>query len=276
LRLLAGVAGQAGLALENSRLASSIAQETAARERLNRELEIARDVQRRFFPQRRPAVAGLEYDGMCRPAQSVGGDFYDFRALEAGGLAIAIGDVAGKGAPAALVMASVQASLRAQTMGGAGLSLAGRITNLNALICEITPASRFATLFYAHYRPESRLLRYVNAGHNPPLLVRGAHADAIPGACGPAIGLSRSARYQERSLTLEPGDVLALFTDGVTEAMNESREDFGEERLAAVLTGARADASSAELVKAVLRAVDDHAAGAAQHDDITLVIARAV
>jgi sigma-B regulation protein RsbU (phosphoserine phosphatase) len=207
LRLLSGVAGQAGLALENSRLAATIAQETASRERLNRELEIAREVQRRFFPQRQPAIDGLDYAGFCLPAQSVGGDFYDFRQLEDGRLAVAVGDVAGKGAPAALLMASLQASLRAQAAGGGTTGLDTMINRLNSLICEITPASRFSTLFYAQYDPGSRELRYVNAGHNPPFLIRreGA-ARLVP--CGLAIGLSRTAAYVERSVMLCPGDLL--------------------------------------------------------------------
>jgi sigma-B regulation protein RsbU (phosphoserine phosphatase) len=143
---------------------------------------------------------------------------------------------------------------------------------LNGLICEITPASRFSTLFYAHYAPEQRRLRYVNAGHNPPLLVREGRAMSLA-LCGPAIGLSRQARYEERSVDLAPGDLLVAFTDGVTEAMNAEREDFGEERLTAVLAEAAAQGEeAAEIVERVLAAVDRHAAGAAQHDDITLVV----
>jgi phosphoserine phosphatase RsbU/P len=268
LRLLASVAGQAALALENSRLAASIARETASRERLNRELEIARDVQRRFFPQKRPAIVGIDYAGTCRPAQSVGGDYFDFRALSSGRLGLAIGDVAGKGAPAALLMASLQASLRA-AVNGAG-DLGALMANLNALIGEITPASRFATLFYAQYDPATRRLDYVNAGHNPPLVVR--HGLVLPlERGGPAVGLSRTSRYTERRLDLQPGDLLAAYTDGVTEAMNAALEEFGEERFAEVLRG-RGDAPAAAILDAVLQAVDTFAGGAPQHDDITLVI----
>jgi sigma-B regulation protein RsbU (phosphoserine phosphatase) len=274
LRLLSSVAGQAGLALENSRLAATIAQETASRERLNRELEIAREVQQRFFPQRQPAIEGLDYAGFCLPAQSVGGDFYDFRPLEDGRLAVAVGDVAGKGAPAALLMASLQASLRAQAAGGGTTGLDTMINRLNSLICEITPASRFSTLFYAQYDPGSRELRYVNAGHNPPFLIRREGAVRLV-PCGLAIGLSRTAAYVERSVMLCPGDLLAAFTDGVTEAMNEEREDFGEERLEAVLDGCRLRGETAEeVVQAVRRSVEEHVRSAPQHDDLTLVVMR--
>jgi phosphoserine phosphatase RsbU/P len=270
LRLLSTVAGQTGLALENSLLAATVAEQSASRERLNRELEIAREVQRRFFPQKQPAVAGLDYAGLCRPAQSVGGDYYDFRTLTGGRLGVTIGDVAGKGAPAALLMASLQASLRTQAIAGGTADLARVLENVNTLSREIATASRFSTLFYARYDPSTRRLAYVNAGHNPPMLIRAGKSRMLETG-GLAIGLSRNAKYFERELALEPGDVLVAYTDGVTEAMNADRDDFGETRLEQTVN-ACVDRPASVILNQIVVAVDAFAGGAPQHDDITLVV----
>lgn len=272
LRLLQSVAAQTGLAIENSRLIASLANAAAQRERLNRELEIARDVQQRLFPQKMPAVDGVEIAGKCRPAQDVGGDYYDFLALPGGKLGIAIGDVAGKGISAALLMASLRASLRGQTMN-AVTDIATMIANVNLLVYESSAKNRFATLFYAQYCPVTRRLDYVNAGHNSPFVLRGDILLRFE-TCGPALGLVSKMNYRQCSLTLEPGDLLIGFTDGFSEAMTPSNEEFGEERLAA---SARCWISEppAEIMHRLLAAVDEFTHGAEQHDDMTLVVLRA-
>src|SRR4051794_7966845 len=187
----------------------------AQRERLNRELEIARDVQEHLFPQRLPPVPGLDYCGHCRPAREVGGDYYDFLELPDGTLGIAIGDVSGKGVGAALMMASLEASLRAlASVVRDPAELMGRV---NLLVCQASSASRFATLFYAEYHPETRRLSYVNAGHNPPIVIRYSG-----GICrvlrletgGTVIGLL-PAPYERGEFLLETGDLVVLFTDGI-------------------------------------------------------------
>jgi phosphoserine phosphatase RsbU/P len=169
LRLLKSVAAQTGLALENAQLISEIADEVAQRERLNREVEIAREVQERLFPQTLPPIAGIAYAGACRSALGVGGDYYDFLALPAGKLGIAIGDVSGKGIAAALMMASLQASLRSEATRASD-NLAAMMGNVNRLVYEASSSNRYATFFYGQYDPMSRQLTYVNAGHNPPML----------------------------------------------------------------------------------------------------------
>ena len=169
LRLLKSVATQTGLALENAHLISAIADEVAQRERLNSELQIARDVQERLFPQKLTADCRNPYAGACRPALGVGGDYYDFLALPGGRLGIAIGDVSGKGIAAALTMASLQASLRSEATRAPD-NLAGLMGNVNRLLHEALASNRYATFFYAQYDPASRQLIYVNAGHNPPML----------------------------------------------------------------------------------------------------------
>ncbi len=275
LRLLKSVAVQAGLALENARLTSAIAQEVAHRERLNRELEIAREVQERLFPQKLPQVAGLDYSGKCRPALGVGGDYYDFLALPGGRLGIALGDVSGKGIAAALMMASLEASLRAEAMRGTD-DLGALVQNVNRLVYDATAENRYATFFYAQYDPSERRLSYVNAGHNPPLLFRkhesGWRIERLE-AGGTVVGLLPQFPYRQAAVTLEAADLLVIYTDGVTEAMNPTDEEWGEERMLEAVK--RCDGlCAAETIEQLMRAADDFAAGAQQHDDMTLVILR--
>lgn len=271
IRLLNSVAAQTGLALENSQLTAEIAAEAAQRERLNREIEIAREVQERLFPQKLPAIKGLDCAGHCRPALGVGGDYYDFLALPGGRLGLVIGDVSGKGIAAALLMASLQASVRGQSMRGEQ-NLAQLMANVNSLIYEASASSRYATLFYAQLDPASRRLDYVNAGHNPPLLVRGGEAIHLETG-GTVVGLLPTYAYQQGTIDLQPGDVLVAFTDGISEAMNLQDEEWGEERLLAAVR-ASSGRTAGEMIPELMRAADAFAAGAPQHDDMTLVIVK--
>ncbi|HSM79709.1 MAG TPA: GAF domain-containing SpoIIE family protein phosphatase, partial [Bryobacteraceae bacterium] len=292
LRLLQSVAAQTGLALENARLTDAMAREMAQREKMNREIEIAREVQERLFPQQLVPIEGLDYCGACRPALGVGGDYYDFIALPGGKLGIAIGDVAGKGISAALMMASLQASLRGQAMVAPD-DLARIVTNVNRLVFEASSANRYATFFYGQYDPVTRELSYVNAGHNPPVLLRkcNLHArlagDGAPrsGDCecrmdrleagGMVVGLLSEASYQQGTIKMQAGDLLVAYTDGVSEAMNSADEEWSEERMLQALEpcdGLKAEA----IIARVLKAADAFAAGAPQFDDMTLVVARAL
>jgi len=224
-------AAQTALAQEVARLTTAIGREMAQRERLNRELEIAREVQEHLFPQRLPSAPGLDYCGQCRPAREVGGDYYDFLDLSASRLGIAIGDVSGKGVGAALMMASLEASLRA--LAPVVQDAADLIGRVNSLLCQASTDNRYATLFYAEYDMAARRLTYVNAGHNPPIVLRNSG-----GACqvlrletgGSVVGLLPQ-RYRRGMFALEPGDLVILFTDGVSESMNVRDEEWGEESL---------------------------------------------
>ena len=275
LRLLKSVAAQTGLALENSRLAATVAREVAQREKLNREVEIAREVQQRLFPQKLPAIRGLDYAGACRPALGVGGDYYDFLALPDGCLGIALGDVSGKGIAAALMMATLQASLRSEAMRGSD-DLGRMIASVNRLVFEASTANRYATFFYAQYDPRGRTLDYVNAGHNPPMLFRrsadGSRVMRLE-AGGTVIGLLESFPFQQARVTLEPGDLLVVYTDGVSEAMNPQDEEWGEDRMQETIERCQNLAAAATL-EYVMAGADTFAAGAPQHDDMTLVVAR--
>jgi phosphoserine phosphatase RsbU/P len=273
IQLLKSIVFQAGLALENSRLASTVALEVAEREKMNREIEIAREVQERLFPHDLPKLPGLDYFGSCRPAQSVGGDYYDFIQLADGDIGIAIGDVSGKGIAAALLMASLQASLRGQALQGSK-DLAKVMSNVNRLVFDATTENRYATFFYAQFERVTRRLTYVNAGHNPPMILRRVegltHVIRLDTG-GPVVGMFRESPYQQASLTLEPGDILIGFTDGVSEAMNIQDEEWGEERLLPALK-ACANRKAAEMIPSVMDAADRFVDGAPQHDDMTLVV----
>ncbi len=274
VQLLRSVALQTGLALENSRLMATVAHETAQRELMNREIEIAREVQERLFPQRLPAIAGIDYAGACRPALGVGGDYYDFLTLANGDLGIAIGDVSGKGIAAALLMASLQASLRGQAMMGQG-DLARLMCNVNQLVYEATPVNRYATFFYGQYHRESHVFTYVNAGHNPPMVLRRTgngkvHVIRLKTG-GPVVGVFPNAPYQQGSLVMEPGDLFLGFTDGISEAMNNEDEEWGEERLIPAVE-ANAQRSAAEMIPSLMAQADKFVSGAPQHDDMTLVV----
>ncbi|HKV47479.1 MAG TPA: GAF domain-containing SpoIIE family protein phosphatase [Candidatus Acidoferrales bacterium] len=274
LDVLETVGSQAGLALDNSRLANSLAQEAAQRERLNREIEIAREVQQTLLPQGGPAVPGIEYAGICRPALGVGGDYYDFLQLPGGRFGFAIGDVSGKGVAAALLMASLQASLRGQTLDASD-DLASIVSRMNRLLFEATAPNRYATFFYAQYDPASRSLTWVNAGHNPPFLFHNGEIRRLDEG-GAVIGLLPDMEYTQGSTALACGDLLLAFTDGISESMNAQDEEWGEDRLRAEVTSCAESMPIPSMLSTLLACADAHAAGAPQHDDMTLVAIRAL
>jgi sigma-B regulation protein RsbU (phosphoserine phosphatase) len=271
MALLESVAGQTGLALENARLTAAVASEAAQRERITSELEIARTVQERLFPRAAPGVPGLDLAGRCQPAQTVGGDYYDFFTTPSGATGFAIGDIAGKGVPAALLMAGLQASLRGLTLAGIS-DLADLMGKLNLLMYDASPSNRFATFFCCLYEPATGRLRFSSAGHNPALLWRaGSNRPEWLRTRGPALGLTRKSAYEQAELQLNPGDHLILYTDGVTEARNPAGDEFGEDRLATAMQSAQG--SAANILEALIARTNAFASGATQHDDITLIAA---
>jgi phosphoserine phosphatase RsbU/P len=276
LRLLKSVASQTALALSNAQLSSAIAEEVARREKLNREIEIAREVQERLFPQHLPEVSGLDYFGQCRTALAVGGDYYDFLALPDGRLGVALGDVSGKGIAAALTMASLEASLRAEAMR-AGDDLAGLIGRVNDMVYDASTADRYATLFYAQFDSISRRLTYVNAGHCPPILLRGAGAghqiERLDKAGGTVVGLVPDMPYEQATIDLCHGDLLVIYTDGFSEAMNLKLEEWGEKRLMNAVSSCDG-LPAKDAIQRIIQAADAFASGAPQSDDMTLVILR--
>lgn len=279
LRLLKSVAAQTGLALENSRLTEAIATEAAQKERLNRELEIAREVQERLFPQELPQIQGLDYYGACRPALGVGGDYYDFLELPENKFGIAIGDVSGKGIGASLMMASLQASLRGQAIH-CGSDLAALMKHVNTLVYEASTSNRYATFFYAQFDIKTRKLIYVNAGHNPPMLLRksGEEFEVIRLEEGGAVvGMlpTMFVNYSQGEIEMQSGDLLVGFTDGISEAMNPQEEEWEEARMLEELKkvyGLPAD----RILPHIVAEADKFADGAKQHDDMTMIIVSVV
>ncbi len=289
-----------GILVNVYKLIPTLAEEAVSRAKLEREFEIAREVQERLFPQTFPNLAGVEIAAHCRPAQAVGGDYYDLIDIrddslaEAGHapgenissasgatahgcdrLGVAIGDISGKGMSAALLMASLHASLHGQVLSGAG-DLGTKMANVNRLLYEASGSNRYATFFYAELDRDSRTLHYVNGGHNPPAVLRrqdGAWRVFRLGDGGPVVGLLTGATYKQQMLPLLPGDILLAFTDGISEAMNSAEDEWGEDRLIAEAQ-AHADLNAAELLQHLFRAADAFAAGAPQHDDMTLVVLR--
>lgn len=284
-QLLQSVASQTGLALENAELLENLTLEITQRERISSEIEIAREVQQRLFPQTYPTVTGVDMAGHCRPAQAVGGDYYDLFLTEEGPgkgdtarLALAIGDISGKGISASLLMASLRASLRSlarmDTSSGER-DLTRLMRQVNQLVFESSTANRYATFFFAELDPASRVLTYVNAGHNPPMVLRGKEAIPLP-PTGLVVGLLEDATFEQSTVQLEPGDVLLAYTDGISEAMNGAEEEWGEEAMLASATklvhrpGCAWTAAS--LVECLFREADEFTAGAPQHDDMTVVV----
>ena len=278
-QLLQTVASQTGLALENADLVQHLTRETAQRERISREIEIAREVQERLFPQTYPDIPGIDLAGFCRPAQAVGGDYYDLFQLPNGNLSIAVGDISGKGISAALLMASLRASLRSAALlrsPGLAAPRAALMEHVNQVVYEGSTSNRYATFFYAELDPRTRELTFVNAGHNPPCILRRG-APPIPlEAPGPVVGLLPGITYEQKNVHLQPGDVLLAFTDGISEAMTLDDEEWGEDRMLATATGLLAEPgcshTAQNLLTCILAAADRFTAGAPQHDDMTLLL----
>ena len=281
--LLDSVASQAGIALDNIRLAEKMAERMEADRRVEREMEIAREVQVRLFPQKLPVMKTLEYIGGCIPARAVGGDYYDFLELRGGRLALVLADIAGKGVSGALLMANLQASLRSQCAIDVE-DLSRVLASVNRSFCENTDSASYATLFFADYEDSSRRLRYANCGHLPPLLLgaggsledRASQARSVQrlDATCTVVGLFERWECEIAEVALAPGDMLVLYTDGITEARSGDGEEFGESRLVDTLRN-YCHLPVGSVLQAVVEAVRQFTDGE-QQDDITLVIARSV
>jgi sigma-B regulation protein RsbU (phosphoserine phosphatase) len=292
-QLLMAVSWQMAFAIQNAQLVQQVAEE----ERLRHELEIATTVQQRLFPQAPPTLGRLELAGVCHPARGVGGDYYDFIVLDDTNVGIAVADVAGKGISAALLMSTVQASLRSQAPSVNG-NLTDLVSSMNRLLHLSTDASSYATFFYAQLDEKHGKLTYVNAGHNPPMLFRAGnarpryserslmtHEGAAVGTDsqvqaaeigllmtgGPVIGAFHGSRYEQETIEMGQGDVLVAYTDGLTEARNILGEEFGEHRLRRILVEAH-DSPPALLSDQIVKSVRDWSRDTVQEDDLTLVV----
>ncbi len=270
-RLLASVASQAGIALDNIHLAEEIAARMEAERRVGREMEIAREVQGRLLPQSAPRLKTLDCAAQCIQARAVGGDYYDFLDLGPDRIGLVLADVSGKGVHAALLMANLQAHLRSQS-GIAPLDPVRVLQYVNRILWKSTASEYYATLFFGIYDDSTQQFIYVNCGHNPPVLLRRDGAVERLAATATVIGVFEQWQGSVCQTQLAVGDLLTIFSDGVTEALRGEEEEFGEDRLVAELRERRSLPAN-EIVAGILTAVQQFSAGE-QSDDLTLLIAR--
>ena len=256
---------QLALMLENSRLTDRVVEQ----EKLRRDLALAAEVQRRLLPEKPPAATVVGVSAVSVPARTIGGDYYDFIDTGDRRIGIALADIAGKGVAAALIMSVVQASLRIICSEN-GITLPQIAAKLNRYLHQSTSTSSYATFFYAQIDEQTRQLRYVNAGHNPPYLLRNDHIEELP-AGGTVIGLFPQMAYQEAAVDLQPGDLLVAFTDGVPEAQNPAEEEFGEERLKNLMREV-AHLPVQEISARISTELRNWIKEAAQYDDLTFIV----
>ena len=234
------------------------------------ELAFALQVQQALFPRQFPADGGLEFAAVCVPARGISGDYYDVMPLPDGRLAFAIADISGKGISAAILMSNLQAVLR--MLAAAGHPPGEVCAQLNRHLCQVSVDSRFATLFYGDWDPTQRILSFVNAGHLTPIL-HGSRGGQRLEASGPPLGLFPEVEHQVGKVALQSGDMMVLYSDGITEARDRQEEDFGEARLEAVIA-AHVDKPMREIQEQVLKAVRNWS-GPDAEDDMTLLLVRA-
>jgi sigma-B regulation protein RsbU (phosphoserine phosphatase) len=259
---------------------SRLLEEVVEKKRLEKELEIAREVQATLFPKQLPHPPGMTIFGGCKPARMVSGDYYDFIIEDETHLDIVVGDISGKGISAALLMASLQAGMRSQLLStkhdnpdAIGQSLANIMVQLNRQIYLSSPPEKYATLFLSRYDANSRRLWYCNAGHLPPIVLTPKGAEVLE-ATGTVIGLLPNASYEAKSIELAPGTLLAIFTDGVTEALNKADEEFGDNQLLTALQQSSMRTPEA-IWEHVMSCVGEWQSDLPQYDDITLIVAKA-
>src|SRR5215813_5245980 len=267
LKVLTTLASVAAIRVENTRLIEA----RLERERLERELALASEIQQRFQPAAPPHIAGYELQGISFPCYEIGGDYYDFIERKDGRLVIALGDVSGKGTAAALLMSSLHAAVHAQA--GSHDSLVATISAVNRYLADNIPANRFVTLFYAELDPESGSLAFLNAGHNPPLIVHSAGTVEQLASGGLPLGIKPDAEYREGRTQLQTGDVLVIYSDGVTEAVSPTGEEFGPTRLYEVVSR-NIEASAAGIRDRIESSLTKFSQGTSAADDITLVIVK--
>jgi sigma-B regulation protein RsbU (phosphoserine phosphatase) len=263
----------------------SLLQGRVAHERLQREVEIAAQVQSRLFPRQVPIMRNAEIVGECRAARGVAGDYYDFLEIAPGLIALALGDVAGKGLYASLLMSNLQASLRAQAAliqeprgerAGNGHDAVARLTStINNQLCRSIDSNRFATLFLALYDDSTRTLRYTNAGHNAAILVRADGTVERLAIGGVMVGAFHGSHYDQAQTALPPGSILLVFSDGLSEARDAQGQEYGEPRLLDFALRNR-NFSAEALRRAVFEEIDRWSSGQDREDDQTLVIVRAL
>lgn len=267
LQLLSLIAGVAAIRIENM----SLLELQEEQRRLANELQVASEIQLSLHPASPPTIAGYDMVGCSFPCYEVGGDYYDFIGKSDGRFVVALGDVSGKGTGAALLMSSVHAAVRAHTR--TRLSASEVVSEINQYICDNSPANRYVTLFYSELDPATHQLTYINAGHNPPILVRATGEVTRLDIGGFPVGITPAAEYREGWIELAPGEVLVIYSDGATESQNEEGEEFDEERMIEVVCQNR-HRSAAGIRDRIDEALGRFVGKAKAVDDLTLVIVK--
>ncbi len=266
-RLLSIVASQSAQVVENARLR----EEEEALRRMREELRLASEIQMRLLPKTAPELAGYDIAGISVPAEAVGGDYFDFIGVDEGHLAVCLGDVSGKGLSAALLMANLQATVRTQTL--LRVPPARCLGHSNALLSRSIDPNKFVTCFYAVLDAGRSEVRYSNAGHEPPILLSRSGQVTRLGTGGTVLGFLDAVVYEEASVRMEPGDLLAIYSDGISDAVNDADVPFGEERLTSLLASLRTEPAG-RVLELTLDAVRGHVGAQDQQDDMTLVVVR--
>ena len=269
-RLLAAVAWQAAVSIENIKLAEEMAERMEAERLTAQELEIARQVQAKLLPQKTPTLATLEYAGKCVQARAVGGDYYDFLDLGSGRVGFVLADIVGKGISAALLMANLQAHLRSLSAVLAQ-DLEKSLQSVNRMFCEATEPNKYATLFIGVYDDGTRCLRYANCGHHPPLLVRDGKIEHL-NSTATVLGMFEQWECPVAETSMAARDLLVIYTDGVVEATNSSEMEFGEDGILRTIQ-ANGFCNAQLLLEKLVTSVQNFSSGE-QIDDLTLVVAR--
>lgn len=267
LNILTTLASVASIRVENA----SLIDERINRERMERELELATEIQQRFQPDGPPTIVGYDFQGISFSCYEIGGDYYDFIPRHDGKMLVALGDVSGKGTSASLLMSSLHAAMHAQV--AAKTPLAELVTAVNVYLTNNTPTNRFITLFVAELEPTTGDLTFINAGHNSPLIGRADGSIELVESGGLPLGLMDFAEYDVGHAKLKSGDVLFIYSDGVSEANNLDEDEFGMDRLKQVIS-TNVGRSASGIRDRVESALSDFTGTAAPNDDITLVIVK--
>jgi len=269
LNILTTLASVASIRVENA----SLLEERINRERMERELELATEIQQRFQPSAPPKIDGYQFQGISFSCYEIGGDYYDFIQRADGKMMVALGDVSGKGTAAALLMSSLHAAIHAQVTSDRALG--DTVASINTYLAENTPANRFVTLFIAELDPATGIFNFINAGHNPPLIGRSDGTVEQLSSGGFPLGIIPNAEYEVGQTHLAEGDVLVVYSDGVSEANNIREEEFGMNRLIDVVKN-NVNASAAGIRDKVESALSAFTGTAPANDDITLVIVKRI
>ena len=269
LRLLSIIASQSAQVVENARLY----EEEQALMKLQEEARLAREIQINLLPKSAPDVPGYDIAGKSVPAFSVGGDYYDFITTDEDKIAVCLGDISGKGMPAAMLMSNLQATIRSQALVSGAVHAC--ICSSNKLLFQSTDINKYATCFYGNLDIRKNEFCYTNAGHNPPVLFKKTSKPILLKTGGPVLGFIDNLDYKDETVSFDPGDMCVIYSDGITEAMDTLENEFGEKKLKALIKE-NLDLSSGEIIEKIIEAVNKHSRGVPQSDDITVVVIKRI